>query len=88
VELLKGIKLSGLVLHAITFVWEALTVDSNKDIVDIDGIEETATHLKCLVRPVIENVVKMFLHIYIYIFTGKLYTLTYACTLHAIFHGN
>jgi hypothetical protein len=63
-ELLKRIKLSGLELHTIIFVWEALTVDSNQDLVDMDGIEETTTQLKYLLRYVIENVVKMVIYIH------------------------
>lgn len=60
-EVTKGLKLSDLELHAITFVLEALAVDSNKDLVDIDGIKVTATHLKCLLRPVKENAVEKWL---------------------------
>ncbi|CAL5035970.1 unnamed protein product [Urochloa decumbens] len=56
-EVTKGLKLSDLELCAIRFVQEEIAIDPNskKALVDINGVEITAWHMNCLVRPVKEN---------------------------------
>ncbi|CAN6202696.1 unnamed protein product [Urochloa humidicola] len=62
-EVTKGLKLSELELRAIRFVQEEIAIDSNskKDLVLINGMDVTAWHMRCLVRPVKENGVEKWL---------------------------
>ncbi|CAO2193859.1 unnamed protein product [Urochloa humidicola] len=62
-EVTKGLKLSDLELRAIRFVQEQIAMDpkSKKDLVHITGLEVTAWHMMCLVRPVKENAVEKWL---------------------------
>ncbi|CAL4992190.1 unnamed protein product [Urochloa decumbens] len=62
-DVTKGLKLSDLELCAIRFVQEEIAIDSNsnKALVDINGLEVTAWHMNCLVRPVKENSVEKWL---------------------------
>jgi hypothetical protein len=83
-EVTKGLKLSDLELRSIRFVLEALAEHSNKYLADIDGITVTATHLKCLIRPVKEHAVKKWLCSPV----SCIYTLTYVRTWHIVFDGN